>query len=155
MLNIIYCYRDRFPDKWLELIRDPDGWFKYFYEPEWFRDPIVKQIVMDIDKTEVLGDHVALSPVLGSISVTAISGGAKILIGLLKTDNMFDVTGCGENCAEWLLKIGNMKDITAPLDYFMPLVPDSGFNVMLDGDKNKIAHDNKELISYYYEVFEW
>ena len=55
MLNIIYCYRDRFPDKWLELIRDPDGWFKYFYEPEWFRDPIVKQIVMDIDKTEVLG----------------------------------------------------------------------------------------------------
>lgn len=43
-------------------------------------DPVVKQMVLDIDNSEVISNGAIKSPVLGIISPTALSGGVKALI---------------------------------------------------------------------------
>lgn len=44
-----------------------------------------KEMILDVDKSIVLGNAVIDSPVLGKISPTALSGGVKTLI-LIKQD---------------------------------------------------------------------
>ncbi len=86
-------------------------YFNTTYENDWFEDDIVKQIIRDIDKSEVNGLCV-LSPVLGSIAIEKISEGAKALILMYKDDNaIVDLISCGNNCQEWIIKLSKMKDI--------------------------------------------
>ncbi len=44
------------------------------YEEEWFDDPLVKEMVLDVDKSEVLSPYCIQSPVLGQIPPTGLSG---------------------------------------------------------------------------------
>ena len=61
------------------------------------------------------------SEVLGPIPPERLSGGVQTLISAYgRPDLVFNATSCGENCAKWLLKIGEVKDITVNLRYFMP-----------------------------------
>ena len=48
-------------------ILDIDSYFNNVYENDWLEDDVVKQIVKDIDGSELNGLNV-ISPVLGSIS---------------------------------------------------------------------------------------
>ena len=59
-----------------------------------------------MDESTVLDSGVIDSPVLGKIPPTGLSGGVKTLI-LVKfdKDKVFNASTCGDNCAEWLLKI--------------------------------------------------
>ena len=102
------------------MIRDVDVYFNYNYEDEWFDDPLVKQMVKDIDKSEVLSAYNVISPVLGSIPTTKISGGVKALILMYKLPGVYVwATACGDNCAEWLLKISEMQDVYIVLEHIM------------------------------------
>ena len=93
-------------------IISPSVYFDNVYSNDWFSDDKVKQIVRDIDKSELNGLCV-LSPFLGSIPVESLSGGAKGLILMLKEDNFVsDLVSYGNNCEDWILKIANEKDIT-------------------------------------------
>jgi hypothetical protein len=58
----------------------PPTYFDNRYEDEWITDPLSVQIIKDIDRSDVVGAHLIQSPVLGSIPVKDISGGAKTLI---------------------------------------------------------------------------
>ena len=40
-------------------------WFKYNYDPSWFKDELVQAVVREIDHTEYIDDSVFDSPVLG------------------------------------------------------------------------------------------
>ena len=42
-----------------------DAVFDNNYEEEWFDDELVKEMILDIDKTEVISPHCFMSPVLG------------------------------------------------------------------------------------------
>ena len=91
-----------------------DVYFDNVYENSWFEDDIVKQMVRDIDKSELHGLMVD-SPFLGSISVEKLSGGVKSLILLLKDDELefpIDLVCCGKNCEQWLSYIFSVKDVT-------------------------------------------
>ena len=88
-----------------------DAYFDCQYDKEWFKDPIVKKMVKDVDLSDLLDNGTTMSPVLGPIPVTQISGGVKTLILALKTDMMVYGTAMGDNCSEWLAKIGKMKDV--------------------------------------------
>lgn len=101
------------------LDRSIDAYFNNRYDPEWFNDDVVKQIVLDIDHTKIESPNLAVSPVLGSIPVTKISGGAKALILALKTDRLIYGAACGNNCSEWLNKIGRLKDVYVYMSYPM------------------------------------
>lgn len=70
-------------------------------------------MILDIDKSKVISDRAIDSPVLGVIPPTSLSGGVKTLILIDHiTDKIFNASNCGDNCAEWLLKIADKKDVT-------------------------------------------
>ncbi|SET12911.1 protein of unknown function [Pseudobutyrivibrio sp. C4] len=97
------------------------SWFKFNYNPEWFKDELVQQMIEDIDKSKVVSNQLIQSEVLGPIPPERLSGGVQTLISAYgRPDLVFNATSCGENCAKWLLKIGEVKDITVNLRYFMP-----------------------------------
>lgn len=109
-----------------EVIYNTSVYFKFNYMPEWLNDPDVRQMISDVDKSEVLGTGAIDSPVLGVIAPTNLSGGVKTLILIDKVpDKVFNASNCGDNCAKWLLRIGKKKDITINLRHIMEFGDDS------------------------------
>ena len=91
-----------------------DVYFDNTYEPDWFEDELVKQIVRDIDQSEIEG-CVLKSPFLGDVAIEHISGGAKAVITLLKNERLsfpINLIVCGENCEKWLAYVFEHKDVT-------------------------------------------
>ena len=99
---------------------NPDAFFNNTYEDEWITDPMSKQMIRDIDGSEVIGPRLIDSPFLGTIPTERLSGGVKTLM-LMKfdSDHIFNASACGDNCAHWILKIGQEKDLTVRLGYLM------------------------------------
>lgn len=85
-------------------------YFNNVYEAEWIEDPFTKDMVLDIDETEIVNTNMAISPILGGIPITDLSGGVKTLI-LINNDptHIYNASQCGDNCAKWLLEIGKTK----------------------------------------------
>ncbi|MBR6834830.1 MAG: DUF4869 domain-containing protein, partial [Oscillospiraceae bacterium] len=99
-----------------EAIYNPVRFFKNSYTDDWITDELSKKMIRDVDKSEVLGARVIDSPVLGGISPRELSGGVKTLIDIYKQpDKVFNASACGDNCARWLLEIGDMMDVTINL----------------------------------------
>ena len=103
MLRIMYGDMDG-------IVYNTSVFFKFNYQPEWLLDPDVQQMILDVDKSAVLGTGAIDSPVLGVIAPVNLSGGVKALILIDKVcDRVFNASNCGDNCAEWLLRIGKKK----------------------------------------------
>lgn len=91
-------------------IYDTSTYFKHTYKDSWITDGLSKKMILDVDKSEVLGCKFIQSPVLGQISPLQLSGGVKTLILIYKdAGNIFNASKCGDNCAKWLLKIAEKK----------------------------------------------
>ena len=126
-------------------ISNPDMYFDNTYQDEWLESSLAKEIVKDIDKSELEGPNLVVSPVLGSIPVTRISGGAKTIIQIAFDDNqIYNASACGDNCAKWLLKIGQDKDIVVRMGHIMHF-PEESFEIKIvnTGD---IVHTQYELV---------
>lgn len=122
-------------------ILDVDTTFDGVYLPEWFDDPIVKQMVQDIDKSVVLSQHCIQSPVLGQIPPQYLSGGVKTCIMLLKAEEeiLIDLIACGENCEKWLSYIFSQRDVRVTM---------SGYDLMFKGlDIHGICENDGSLFS--------
>ena len=101
-------------------IYNTSSYFKFNYEKEWLTDPFVSEMIKDVDDSIVLGTGAIDSPVLGVIAPVSLSGGVKTLILIDKvTDKIFNASNCGDNCAKWILKIAETKDITINLRHIM------------------------------------
>lgn len=101
-------------------VRYTDSYFNNNFQDEWMEDELVKQIIRDIDGSDLISAQIVLSPVLGAIPVTQISGGAKAVILMLKMPELLiHGNSCGDNCAEWITKVGKMQDINVHLTYPM------------------------------------
>lgn len=101
-------------------VRYTDSFFNNNYQDTWMEDDLVCQIIKDIDKSDLISPQIVSSPVLGAIPVTQISGGAKAVILMLKMPELLiHGNSCGDNCAEWITKIGKMQDIYVHLTYPM------------------------------------
>jgi hypothetical protein len=114
MLKIIYGDVDG-------AIYHPPTYFDNQYEDEWITNPLTVKMIKNIDKSDVVSAHLIQSPVLGPISVKEISGGVKTLI-LMAFDNkgkIFNASACGDNCAKWIVEIGQEKDLTINLHHVM------------------------------------
>ena len=98
----------------------PPTYFDNTYEDEWITNPLSKKMILDIDKSTVIGANLIESPVLGPISPLQLSGGVKtlILMAFDENNNVFNAT-CGDNCAKWILEISNHKDLTINLRHIM------------------------------------
>lgn len=98
----------------------PPTFFDNTYENEWITNPLSKKMILDVDKSIVIGTHLIESPVLGPISPLQLSGGVKtlMLMAFDENNNVFNAT-CGDNCAKWILEISNHKDLTINLRHIM------------------------------------
>lgn len=138
MLNIFY---GNMP----EAIFNTAVYFKNAYEDEWITDPVAKEMIFDVDKSVVLDSAVIDSPVMGKIAPLALSGGVKTLI-LMKNepDKVFNASACGDNCAKWILKLGETTDFTVNLRHLMDF-GDGLFDIRIL-NTNQIVHSMKELV---------
>lgn len=113
MLNILFSATDN-------TVIDVDSYFNFNYLDEWFDDAFVKEMIKDIDKSEVVLSNCIQSPVLGQVSPTKLSGGVKALILMFKRSDLeIYATACGNNCANWIIKISEMHDIRIVLEHTM------------------------------------
>lgn len=105
-----------------EYMTDAPAYFDNVYEDEWIEDEFVKEMIQDIDSSTVLSAHVIESPVFGAITPKELSGGVKVLILMLKDDSfIYNMSNCGDNCAKWILKIAEKKDLTVYLQHILGL----------------------------------
>ena len=122
------------------------SWFKYSYDPVWFEDLFVQRMIRDIDKSEFLSGRIIDSPFLGHIPPEKLSGGVQTLIMIYeKPEIIFDATSCGPNCAEYLLEIGEKKDITVNLNYLMPFKNLEPFEIRIL-NAGIVVHSSKEYV---------
>lgn len=104
-----------------DAIYHPPTYFDNRYEDEWITAPLSVDMIKDIDKSEVVSARLIDSPVLGSISVKELSGGVKtlILMAFDESGRIFNASACGDNCAKWILKISESKELTINLRHIM------------------------------------
>lgn len=104
-----------------EAIYHPPTYFDNRYEDEWLTTPLAAEMIRDVDQSEVISAHLIESPVLGPISPKELSGGVKTLLLMAFDDSrkVFNASGCGDNCAKWILKLGREKDLTINLRHVM------------------------------------
>lgn len=116
MRNMLSVYYGDMP----EAIYNPALFFKNSYSDDWITDELSKEMIRDVDKSEVIGPRIIDSPVLGGITPRELSGGVKTLICIYKRPNrVFNASACGDNCAKWLLEIGKRQDVTINLRHLM------------------------------------
>lgn len=127
-----------------DYIYNPDSFFNNTYEDEWMTDPLTVEMVRDVDGSEVIGPRLIDSPFLGPIPAERLSGGVKTLI-LMNHDreHIFNASACGDNCAKWILRIGEEKDLFIRLGNLMDF-GNNPFTIEIE-NLNKVVHNKKEL----------
>lgn len=120
-------------------------YFKNSYEDAWITEELSREMIKDVDKSEVLDSGVINSPILGMIPPVNLSGGVKTLILMEhEPEKIFNASTCGDNCAKWILKIAKDKDITINLRHIMDF-GDAEFEARIL-NTDQIVHNMKELI---------
>ena len=128
-------------------IYHPPTYFDNCYEDEWLTTPLAKEMIRDVDRSEVISAHLIDSPVLGPIPPKDLSGGIKtLLLMAYDTDGkIFNASVCGDNCAKWLLKIAETEDRTINLRHLMKFEVEP-FDIRIL-NTNEIVHTMEELVS--------
>ena len=128
-----------------EAVYNTAVFFKNDYEDEWITDSLVKEMIRDVDHSEVIDNGVIDSPVLGKIPPLGLSGGVKTLILVLfEPGKVFNASTCGDNCAKWLLRIAASEDRTVNLRHIMDFGDgEFAINILNTG---QIIHSMEELI---------
>lgn len=127
-----------------EYLQDAPSYFDNVYEDDWIEDEFVKEMIADVDKSTVISARIIDSPILGAITPKELSGGVKVLILMLKDDSfIYNMSNCGDNCAKWILKIAQEKDLTVYLQHIMRFEGEFEIQIMNTG---KIVHNRAEYV---------
>ena len=138
MLNIYFGEME-------EAIYNPVVYFKNTYQDSWITNERSKAMIKDVDKSTVIAPRIIESPVLGAITPRELSGGVKTLILIDQVSNqVFNASTCGDNCAKWLLKMGEEKDIIINLRHLMDFGENEFIIHILNTDE--IVHNMEELV---------
>lgn len=129
----------------VKYIEDAPSYFDNVYEDEWIEDEFVKAMIQDVDSSKVISAHIIESPVFGAITPRELSGGVKVLILMLKDDSfIYNMSNCGDNCAKWILKISEKKDLTVYLQHILRFEGEFEIQIMNTG---KIVHNPGEYVT--------
>ncbi len=128
----------------IEYMQDAPAYFDNVYEDDWIEDEFVREMILDVDHSSVVSAHIIESPILGAITPKELSGGVKVLILMLKDDSfVYNMSNCGDNCAKWILKIAEKKDLTVYLQHIMHFEGEFDIQIMNTG---KIVHNREEYV---------
>ena len=141
VMGLLHIFYGEMP----EAIFNTAVFFKNSYDDAWIVDEFSRQMIADVDKSEVLGTGVIDSPVLGKIAPERLSGGVKTLM-LVKfmPDRVFNVSTCGNHCAKWLLKIAEDEERTVNLRNIMDF-GDDPFSIHVF-NTDQVVHSMRELL---------
>lgn len=108
-------------------------------KPEWFDDPIVKQMIWDIDHSKVISYLSMENDLFGVHSYRELSNGTKTLIMLYKCPDTdpFPIWGAkfGDNCTDWILKLSHIVDRTIYISNIIDFISDESVSdIKLDWD---------------------
>lgn len=103
-----------------EAIYNTNIYFNNTYKDSWITKPLSREIIQAVDHSEVIDEKTIASPVFGNMSPKKLSGGVKtlLLIAYDKT-KVFNASTCGDNCAEWILRIADDKKVIINLRHLM------------------------------------
>lgn len=127
-------------------------YFDDTYEPEWFEDPFVREIIKIIDKSDVICEHKSINiynEILGNIPPQNLSSGCKGLILLLKDEIAINGDRLGDNCIPFLLKISEKKDCEISLGH-IPKFPEK-FNAVILNTGDMIT-TRKDFVSKFVRI---
>ena len=121
-------------------------YFKNRYEDEWITEDFGRKVIEDVDHSEVRDANTIESPVLGSISPLQLSGGVKALL-LMKhyPGKIFNASSCGDNCAKWILELGESKNFTINLFHIMDFGKGE-FEIRILNHRTLVAHNMQEFL---------
>lgn len=118
----------------IEYIKDAPSYFDNVYEDEWIEDGFVKEMIQDADHCTVISSHIIDSPIRGAITPCELQGGVKVLILMLKDNSfIYNMSNCGDNCAKWILKIAEKKDLIVYLQHIMQFEGEFRIQIMNTG----------------------
>ena len=144
MLNV---YFGDMPDA----IYNTNVYFNNTYKDSWITNPLSKEMIKAVDKSDVIDEKTISSPVFGNMSPKKLSGGVKTLLLIANDPNkIFNASTCGDNCAEWILKIAKMKEerhqkVVINLRHLMDF-GDGQFKIKVV-NTNKIVTNMAELVA--------
>ena len=128
------------------VLHNVETYFKNQMEYSWLESDLAKQIIEDVDKSVVESPQCIRSNVLGQIPPTRLSGGTKALLLIWnEMDRVVNASNCGDNCAKWLLKFGESRDITINLNHIMDF--GSGEFEIEILNSHAIVHNMKEYVT--------
>lgn len=140
MLKILFGRRD-------DVINDTNLYFEDSNYEDWICNDESRAMIFDIDKSKVISERVIDNPILGSIPPTDLSGGVKAMMLISNNpDKIFNATSCGNNCAKWLLRLGEDRDIAINLRYMMDF-GDDPFEIEILNN-GKIVDNMIDLVVY-------
>lgn len=121
-----------------ETFGHPNRRFPFRYEDSWFDDPIVRQIVKDIENGEVISANAIKVEPYGVINCTQLSSTCRNLILAYELDDvLINATYCGDSAGAWLMRLGDMKDVSISLNY--PLDFPEGIRALILNDNSKVT----------------
>ena len=120
-------------------------YFNNTYKDSWITEPLTKDIINAVDNSDVIDEKTILSPIFGNMSPKKLSGGVKTLL-LISFDrkNVFNASTCGDNCAEWILKIAKDRKVVINLHHLMDFGPEPFKAKILN--TNKIVKNMTDLV---------
>lgn len=127
-------------------IYDPDTYFNNQAQRKWLLEDLSRQMIRDVDKSEVISENLIQSSRLGPIPPQWLSGGVKTLILIDHDQNhVFNASACGNNCAKWLLEIGRRKDVLVRLGYPMNF-GGGAFSFVIENTGHTV-HSMREMVT--------
>lgn len=117
MLHIIYDDSEENENKY---VQDPESFFNSISASADATKGIGPEAIKVIDHCEVLDSQVVRHEKGFSLSIRDLCGGTKTLLAMQQYPNViFNASYCGDNCAEFILKIAEKQDIIIVLQHHM------------------------------------
>lgn len=128
-----------------EAIYNTSVYFNNTYKDSWITNQLAKDIIKAVDLSEVIDEKTIMSPIFGNMSPKKLSGGVKTLL-LISFDKkkVFNASTCGDNCAEWILKMAKDRKVVINLHHLMDFGPEPFKAKILN--TNKIVKNMAELV---------
>lgn len=128
-------------------IYNTEMFYENQYDRNWVMDDFAKEIIKDIDSSEVIAPDLIKNDVFGSFSSTELSAGVKTLLLIKNMPNkIFNISNCGDNCAKYLLKLAEDRDIKVTLHHAMDFGNNFSVKVINEGKRKEITDATEFLM---------
>lgn len=128
-------------------IYNTEMFYENQYDRNWVMDDFAKEIIKDIDSSEVIAPDLIKNDVFGSFSSTELSAGVKTLLLIKNMPNkIFNISNCGDNCAKYLLKLAEDRDIKVTLHHAMDFGKNFSVKVINEGKRKEITDATEFLM---------